>query len=226
MSLKSQIKRLIVRSGARPHTILTGAFRGLRMELDLANSMQLWIGLYERETHPWISKFGRECSSAIDVGASQGELTLYLLKRTNARSIVAFEPNPEYQETFARNIRMNGLGWGDRLIHLKKAGSGTNGTTRIDSITLPSPIFIRIDVDGLEMDVLSGANGLLTTARVRLIVETHSAILEQQCRSFLNNLGYKTKIIKNAWWRRFIKDQRPIELNRWLVASNDPQSPV
>jgi hypothetical protein len=35
---------------------------------------------------------------------------------------------------------------------------------------------------------------------------------------FLERLGYTCRVIKNAWWRLLIPEQRPIEHNRWFIA--------
>ncbi len=208
---------------------MTGAFRGLKIEIDLQNSSQVWMGFYERETYRWIRQFGAACSTGIDVGAAQGELTLYLLKRTEASRVIAYDPNPEYDATFTRNLMMNGLGDDSRLDRRRQfVGNGSNGTARLDDLNglVTSPVFIRVDVDGYEMDVLEGSVGLLDKMKVRLLIETHSPELERQCLSFLQRRGYQTQIVKNAFWRVVVKDRRPIELNRWLVASNDAGSPV
>ena len=34
----------------------------------------------------------------------------------------------------------------------------------------------------------------------------------------LESAGYAVTVIKNAWWRVFVPEQRPIPHNRWLVA--------
>ena len=50
MSLMSAIKRALLPHGAKPHRVISGAFRGLAMEMDPQCSMQFWAGLYECET--------------------------------------------------------------------------------------------------------------------------------------------------------------------------------
>jgi hypothetical protein len=199
------------------------------MELELQSALQFWAGFYERETYRWLRQFAAGHRSGIDVGAAWGEFTLYLLRSNQDSNVIAFDPDPKHEPTFTRNLKMNGFSEGDRLQRYRKfVGTGTNGTVRLDAFEshLKSPVFLRVDVDGHEMDVLQGASGLLQNKKVRLIFETHSATLEQNCECFLKDLGYRTKIIKNAWWRIVIKDQRPIELNRWLVASNDPNCAI
>jgi hypothetical protein len=222
------LKKCILPDGAKPFTVIAGVFRGLKMEMNLQNALQLWAGFSERETYRWIWQFSDGCASGIDVGAAQGEFTLYLLKRTQASRVIAFDPDPEYEAAFTRNLGLNGLSEGGRLERLRRfVGTGANGTVRLDRLEgILSPCLVKVDVDGFEMDVLQGAIKLLQSAKVRLILETHSPSLENECNNFLRGLGYQTRIVKNAWWRIFLKEQRPIELNRWLVASNDPNSPV
>jgi hypothetical protein len=229
LSLKSSIKRALLPGGARPHTVLTGAFRGLEMEMDPQSSMQFWAGLYERETYRWIARFGAGCASGIDVGAAKGEVSLFLLKRTAATRVLAFEPSPEHDATFSRNLALNGLADDGRLgRHAEFAGAGQAGSVRLDAFVaeLPSPVFAKIDVDGAEGEVIEGMSELFAQRRVRLLLETHSVELEKRCVELLQRSGCRTRIVDNAWWRRLLRDQRPIGFNRWLVATNDPDCSV
>lgn len=229
MGLRASAKRALLPLGPRPRRVLSGAFGGLRLEMDLQNSAQFWAGLYERETYSWMSLLGRGCLAGIDVGAAKGEFTLYLLRKTSALSVLAFDPSDENRAVFSRNLALNGLAGDARLTRVSEfVGSGSDGSVRLDGFKeiLHSPVFVKIDVDGLELQVLEGMAALFESMRVRIILETHSSDLEEQCTNLLTRRGCRTRIIKNAWWRRFIKDQRPIELNRWMVASNDPDCPV
>jgi hypothetical protein len=80
--------------------------------------------------------------------------------------------------------------------------------------------FIKIDVEGHEMDVLQSGERLLCSATVDLLIETHSKILEEQCLKWLVSKGYHCEVIMNAWWRAMIPEKRPIDHNRWLWATN------
>ena len=42
--------------------------------------------------------------------------------------------------------------------------------------------------------------------------------LEQECLRILRDAGYRTIVVPNAWWRHFVPELRPLELNHWLVA--------
>lgn len=229
MGLRSLVKQTLLPVGRRPHRVLSGAFRGLELELDLQNALQFWAGLYERETYSWMSHFGKGCLAGIDVGVAQGEFTLFLLKKTSALSVLAFDPSDESSAVFSRNLVLNGLAGDSRLVTISEfVGSGADGSVRLDAFSsaLHSPVLVKIDVDGLELQVLEGMKALFEHMRLRIVIETHSAELESQCTSLLLRRGCRTRIVKNAWWRRVIKDQRPIEHNRWMVASNDPDCPV
>jgi len=74
------------------------------MEMDLAIAFQFWVGLYERETYTWLRLLSRECASGVDVGAAQGEFTLFMLKRTEATRVIAIDPSPQYDERLKRNF--------------------------------------------------------------------------------------------------------------------------
>ena len=61
---------------------------------------------------------------------------------------------------------------------------------------------------------------ILQWPNIDLLIETHSTSLEDQSIELLQNFGFATEVIKNGWYRRLIPEQRPIDHNRWLWASN------
>jgi hypothetical protein len=75
-----------------------------------------------------------------------------------------------------------------------------------------------MDVDGGEEEVLDGAGAMLRTGQVRWLIETHSADLERACARRLTEHGYRVVLVRNAWWRALVPEQRPSSHNRWLVA--------
>ena len=78
--------------------------------------------------------------------------------------------------------------------------AGVAQVVRLDDLfgtmTLPPPGFIKIDVEGLELDVLQGALGTLSQHRPRLLIEVHGtsrsvkASRMRQIAAFLAALGY------------------------------------
>jgi hypothetical protein len=78
------------------------------------------------------------------------------------------------------------------------------------------PWLIKIDVDGAEAKILAGASRIQAIPDIRWLIETHSQKLERTCIKSRQGAGFKTEIIRNAWWRAILLEQRPIA--RWLVA--------
>lgn len=215
-SLKAQ---LLGRERKR-RRIPAGLYRGLRMEMDLTCELQLYLGLAEVETHAWIRRWSSEVVSAVDVGAANGELVLYWMSCANLRKVYAFEPFDEARERMTRNLESNGYGQ-DRRLHVSSRFVGSRDDAdycTLDSLDLPGPCMVKIDVDGAEGDVLRGARNLLASGKVFWVVETHSASLEAECMEVFRQAGYRTRIVRNGWYRRILREQRPIPHNRWLVA--------
>jgi precorrin-6B methylase 2 len=185
----------------------------LVLDLDLQHQSQLYLGLIEAETHPYIRKIANRCDWMIDVGAGEGELALYFA--ANGAKVFAIEPHPN---AITRNIELN-LHQGSPAITVIPEFAGLSAA-RLDDIPVSRAKrgFIKIDVEGCEEDVLRSAQNILSTALVCLLVETHSADLEERCRSLLQKNGLETEIIRNAWWRKVMPERRPLPHNRWLWA--------
>jgi hypothetical protein len=217
------LKSRLLIAGERSYRVQRGLFKGLTLNLDLHHQSQVMWGLWERETHSQVRSLLTGCHSAVDVGACAGEFTLLFLRSPGLHSVTAIEPYPPNLPRLDANLRLNGLDQDPRLtLHTQRLGSDTTDrlTLRLDDLTIPSdgPVFIKIDVDGGELDVLQSGPKLLQRPDVRLLVETHSVQLEHDCLSFLTTAGCHCQIIPNAWWRRFLPEDRPIGQNRWLSA--------
>jgi len=200
-----------------------GLFKGITLELDLQHQTQFYFGLYETETFSVIKKGALRAEWAVDVGAGAGELSLYFLCQRGCRKIYAFEPQATEVELFERNVLLNGFQSDPRLQILDKfAGcSDTPKSLAIDQLQLDLKAkgFLKIDVDGHEVQVLDSAKKTLQEAKPDVLLEVHSEKLEAACADILRSYGYVVRIIPNAWWRIFIPEQRPIEHNRWIFAT-------
>jgi hypothetical protein len=227
----SRLKRAVAPEGRRPRRVLAGLYRGLVLDLDLQRETQLYLGLWERETHAAIRRAAGRCRWAVDVGAGRGELCLLLLKGApSVAAVVAFEPNASEAAGLERNLGLNGLD-GDRrfVMHRRTVGTGA-ADLPLDGIGAAlsgGPGFLKIDVDGAEADVLRSGERLLRPPAdggpgVDLLVETHSAALERECLAWLGGRGFRCEVIRNARWRLLVPEQRPVEHNRWLWATNVP----
>lgn len=221
--LISAIKSAVVPAGVQPRKMPLGLYRGLTLEMDFRYEAQLYLGLCERETYPWIRRAMSRCQWAVDVGAGHGELCVRLMHSSAGGPIVAFEPQASKVAVLLRNAALNNCENDHRLMVVEKlAGpASSDDCVAIDDLPLDPRQrgFLKIDVDGAEMEVLEGAKTVLDRGPVDVLVETHSAALERECVAFLSGRHYDCTIITNAWWRAILPEQRPIEHNRWLWAT-------
>ena len=160
------------------------------------------------------------CVWAIDVGAGAGELCIYILKSSNTSKIFGFEPVPT---NFRKNLILNGEENNKRMIISGNfIGTGnSHQITRLDSLNIDyeKPGFVKVDVEGAELDVLKSGDLLFSSSKhISLLVETHSKGLEKECIAWLEKRGYFCKVINNAWWRIFVPEYRPTPHNRWFWA--------
>lgn len=130
----------------------------------------------------------------VDVGANVGNHTIYLAAVAGCR-VIAFEPNLELAAAIRESAQLNGLtssvsvhgmGLGNivstasfgeykpdnlgaqRLV----LGAGAVTVGRLDDCQIPQPVkAIKIDVEGMEVDVLRGAAGVIARDRPILYVE-------------------------------------------------------
>jgi hypothetical protein len=131
----SSLKQRILSGKSAPRTIVTGPFGGISMNLSLAHQLQLYLGLFERETYLWLERLSKGISTGIDIGAADGEYTLYFLKRTPAAKVYAFEPDISRLPRLESNLLLNGESNSNRLTVCNKfIGSYTsNGTVKLDT---------------------------------------------------------------------------------------------
>lgn len=223
MRLLSSVKQRLVPAGIAPRVIQSGPFRGLKMELDLRGQTQVYLGLFEREVHPWVSELSRGIHTAIDIGSAQGEYLLYFLSRTPAQQVLGFEPDVACWPALQRNLALNEL-TGDERLSLSTQFVSANDDHRNVSLNgllprIKGTCLVKMDVDGQEANILAGAHKFLDQAQARFIVETHSAELEQEVIEIFSAAGYQTRIVTQAWWRLFVPEHRPGPQNRWLIAT-------
>jgi methyltransferase FkbM-like protein len=194
-------------------TILSGPYKGIKIFASPINNQQLRFGLYEREIHPYLIRAARSARWCIDIGAGFGELSLFFYLRANATPVFAVEP-------WTPNILSKNLAINDarEIISISQYLGTKYGQLRLDSFSVPKTKgFIKIDVDGAEVDVLESGSELIRSLRPYLLIETHSPDLETRCVKSLSSIGYDISIIRNAWWRTLLPEER-IGHNRWIWA--------
>jgi len=147
--------------------------------------------------------------------------------------VIAFEPDPAMLGRLRQNLELN-PSLADRVRVLPYVVGAADGEERdpvtrsVDALIakadIPPPNFVKIDVEGAEVDVIRGMRATLAEHRPTLLVETHGAQLEKDCAAVLTMAGYQVRIVRNAAWRKLYPEWRPIGDNRWLVAEPAVQS--
>lgn len=145
----------------------------------------------------------------LDVGAQYGDYAVLAARKYGA-VVHTFEPLPSNFELLVQNVTLNGL-QSQVIAHNQAVGNsvgstsisfdntmaivGGSKTVNVQAITIDSlkltPTLMKIDVEGMEMDVLNGARETLIGSRPMVIVETHSKDLRRQVDKFMDALGYR-----------------------------------
>jgi FkbM family methyltransferase len=163
-------------------------------------------------------------STVLDVGANIGNHSVYFGAVLGARRLIAFEPQEHCARTFALNVQLNGLeerttiyqclvgatpGQG-RMIgfqprNLGGASFASDSHGGLSLVSLDSAItepdrttvdFIKIDVEGMQMEVLRGAIELLAARRPALWIELRDADeARSEAEPFLARFGYRARQI-------------------------------
>lgn len=217
--MKQLIKKILF--GDTPiQTIKAGIGKGLKMHIDVSSKTQRIIGLDELEIQKPFEKYSKLSSYFFDIGASDGYYSLLYRKFNSEGMIYLFEAQTRFKIEQEEHFRLNGFKIDYQ--HYDKFVSNLDNDKNISIDTLfqkkNETLFFKIDVDGGELDVLNGMKNTAIQNNCYFIIETHTKQLEIDCLNFLQALGYKTKIIDQGWYRVFIKENRPIEHNRWFLA--------
>jgi FkbM family methyltransferase len=142
-----------------------------------------------------IIRHGYQGGTFVDIGANVGNHTLYAALVLDAPRLVAFEPNPPAARVLRANVALNNLaervsvrqvglssepGWAEAIAatpdnlggtHLE-TGSGSLVLERGDDALAGETVgFIKIDTEGMEIDVLRGLAETLKRDRPALFVE-------------------------------------------------------
>jgi FkbM family methyltransferase len=161
-------------------------------------------------------------STVCDIGANIGNHTVYFGKMMGVGRVLCFEPQPACYATLTTNIDLNGLSdhataynclvgavtGNGRLARFnsrnlggtafEQASEGTIPMFALDDVITADDLatldLIKIDVEGMQGDVLKGAEGVLDARKPALWVE----ILERdrayaETAAFLGRFGYKAE---------------------------------
>ena len=171
---------------------------------------------------------------AFDIGANIGYITLLLAERVGSSGhIYAVEPSPRNFEILNRNIKLNH--YAERVSLYQIAISNMNGTSKfyiskssnlqslapsrhtVQSVDVavqtgdyffkdkPFPNFIKMDIEGVEVEAIEGMIETLKRANqpIKILIETHPMYystehsLESQLRKLID-IGFYVKHVISA----------------------------
>ncbi|WP_417526082.1 FkbM family methyltransferase [Marinovum sp.] len=157
---------------------------------------------YEMSELSRLSSVFPEGGVFVDIGANVGNHTLFAALFLGASRVIPFEPNPKAFELLVSNVLVNGL---RDIVDLSRLGVGVSdaeaggfamqdrdrnlggarmlegqgelavhrGDALLEDVT---PDFIKIDVEGMELQVLAGLSGVLERARPVMMVEVDNSV--------------------------------------------------
>lgn len=161
----------------------------------------------------------------IDVGAAFGFYTIMAAKKVGQQGrVVAIEAQPDSFEMLNKNIKLNRLAniatlnyavyskrttlklYGSYSIIQERAGQSLQSYIEVSADTLDNLLrqmgidevnWIKVDVEGAELEVLKGAVGILSRSRdIALFVEVHSQDLVRPILELCESYGFRVEFEK------------------------------
>ncbi len=156
-----------------------------------------------------------------DIGAHIGYFSAIACSLNAGKGhVYAFEPRPDNSNFFRRHMKANkfeGFTLTQAAVSAKEgevrfnANTGTatghispmgNLTVKVISIdrqfeagVIPAPDFIKIDVEGGEIEVLKGCEKVISTCKPKILVATHGPQTHEFVINFLNTHGYQYEVL-------------------------------
>jgi len=178
-------------------------------------------GTYEAEKTEAIQKCIQPGDIVYDVGGHVGYFSILSATLAGPKGkVFVFEPRPLNISYIRHHFSINGID-NFRLVEAAvsdrdgeagfqiKTGTGTGhlsnkGDLKVKTITLddfaarecvPYPNFLKIDIEGGEINALNGAKGLIDNARPNLLIAVHGSKERNFVEKFLGKIGYKFQIL-------------------------------
>lgn len=167
--------------------------------------------------HPYENYPGflpKKAGLMLDIGSQYADWAIIAAKKYGTH-VIAFEASRENADKAQANIDLNRLNKRIQLINLavgsrneiieanydggmvNSIGRGEKEileTIRIDDLVVPDNLdLVKIDIEGFELEALKGMELTLLRYKPRVVIETHSWKLFEECGNLLYGLGYEMK---------------------------------
>lgn len=193
-------------SGQSTKVLIRNFDGDIAMRIDRSRAMGaalFWTGFHEFREFQFLHRYLKPDMVFVDIGANQGEYTLFAAKRLPSGTVLAFEPLPSMRATLEENVSMNGfrnivifpLGLSSKeetlTIHeiadahegLATLFPGDRSSTsatevllkRLDDVVDPDRVdFVKIDIEGGELRALEGCRRILRKHKPAFLVEINA----------------------------------------------------
>ena len=225
--LLAPIVNRLVPDTPRLVTVRSGPGAGLRLMIEPRSEKYYWTGMHEPHVQDAVVASLSRGGVFWDVGAHIGFMTLLAARAVgDTGKVVSFEPMPATRERLQASVSAEGLtnvtikplaishNGGTRTLHAADASlmwsldpdRGGQGGIPVTCSTLdtvlascPVPDMIKIDAEGVEVDVLRGGQKLIEQHRPTLLVEFSTAAMLNEGRELLGDSYRWTHLGANHW---------------------------
>lgn len=200
--------------------ILLGSLKGKKWIVGSGNH-GCWLGCYEYEKQILFAKMVKEGSVVYDIGANVEFYTLLASILVGSKGkVIAFEPVPRNLKYLKEHLRLNRCdnvtiieaavaersgnaffeeGNNYSTGHLSSKGNLKVKVVSLDNLIfkedIPPPEYMKIDVEGEELLVLSGARAVIYKHHPIIFLAIHGKETHLKCCEFLTSIGYELQSI-------------------------------
>lgn len=165
-----------------------------KLYMELRAYSQLLLEQHEHSPHRYFTKDFSvwEGDVFVDLGAAEGMISLDVVDK--AEKVILVECDQSWQERLKKTFAP----WNDKTVIVSKYASDHDDDKNVSLDTLlekeTNPIFLKIDVEGMEELILRGAGEVLKRPKTRVAICTyHNPGDPEKFKLFFENLGYKTE---------------------------------
>ncbi|MDB5808188.1 MAG: hypothetical protein JWN94_310 [Betaproteobacteria bacterium] len=168
----------------------------VRNPFDLIHRRFLTHGFFELRELEYIERWVGTGAAIVEVGAYVGNHVVYYARFMRPRSILVLEPNPGAITSLRHNLSENAVSNADLgqlgigiaatagayelaceantnlgATRLVRAAHGTIKCVPLDKLISAKVDFMKIDVEGMELEVLAGAERVIAQSRPKIMIE-------------------------------------------------------
>jgi FkbM family methyltransferase len=191
--------------------------------------VEMATGTYDRQTSAILRRFVRAEDVVMDIGANVGALTLLMATLAHQGRVIAIEPGPTTFDRLQANLQLNpqlhaivaayAIGMADRpgeLFWQEDANvPGNAGLLNCDGKRVPVTTldqfvqehalsrldFVKIDVEGMEYEVIKGGEGAIAQFRPILYYETLESFRQQRGFDIYNQIFDRLRSLNYRQYR-------------------------